>query len=353
MDSERLEKKKKGQNPIGDEPQPTREQREQMEKTFQDTLSLAYKRHYGLDASCPCEKVDGGGVGGCDGVGCDGDDGEMPYLERRHVYSGVETHFDPDAPFFTPEKARVFISNPSFLDNMDTYLTMQLLVMMSDELEKVTAPFSSPLHTTMFVGSLCGNYDALEKVLERFHTISGQKGLVFLGGYMGTDGDSLKILNRLFLEKIILGGKMALLASGEEKARVTPTSNLYENISRCFLPQDRGKVFNWYAEIFDMFPEKLILGDGTLALSEGSCLPDEHYCDTYMDVDIDKVHTVIFSGELSGENGLNNSGSRVMKIPSLPLCSINGEHGSNAQEHGSIALMDGDGVVEIISLSAD
>ena len=190
-------------------------------------------------------------------------------LEARERIE-VEETFVPGKPFFTPEVVRDFLANASFIDKFDTYLTMQLLVGISDILENEDNLIRLPGWSTIFVGDVLGDQETVEKVLERFHEGRDDTGqIVFLGNYVDAGKNSLNVINRLFLEKMAAPERIILLRGKHETLPVNFHHGFREEIEERFLPQHRPKVFNWYNEIFGLLPLAALHGGNTLALHGG------------------------------------------------------------------------------------
>ena len=182
----------------------------------------------------------------------------------------VEDTYIPGKPFFTPEVVKDFLANPSYLDNFDTYLTMQLLISVSDVLEQERNLVEVDNGTTMFVGDIHGDYRALTWVLDRFRSLGPElEHLVFLGDYVDAGKDSLKVVNRLFLEKLADPGRIILLRGNNETLPINYHYGFLDEIKERFLEQHHGKVFHWYNEIFALLPLALLHGGDTLALHGG------------------------------------------------------------------------------------
>ena len=182
----------------------------------------------------------------------------------------VEDTYIPGKPFFTPEVVKDFLANPPYLDNFDTYLTMQLLVSVSDVLERERNLVEVGNGTTMFVGDIHGDYRALTWILDRFRSLGPKiEHLVFLGDYVDAGKDSLKVVNRLYLEKLADPGRIILLRGNNETLPINYHYGFLDEIKETFLEQHHGKVFNWYNEIFALLPLALLHGGGTLALHGG------------------------------------------------------------------------------------
>jgi len=190
-------------------------------------------------------------------------------LEARERIE-VEDTFVPGKPFFTPEVVKDFLANPSFIDRFDTYLTMQLLIGISNILENEDNLVRLPAKSTIFVGDILGDQGTVEKVLERFHNGGDDIGqIVFLGNYVDTGKNSLNVINRLFLEKMAFPDKIILLRGKHETLPVNYHHGFREEIEERFLLQHRSKVFNWYNEIFGLLPLAALQGGDTLALHGG------------------------------------------------------------------------------------
>jgi len=190
------------------------------------------------------------------------------FKAREHIE--VEETFTPGKPFFTPDVIKDFISNPTFLDKFDTFLTMQLLISVSDILEREDNLVEVGDGTAMFVGDIHGDYGALVWVLDRFRSYDPEiQHLVFLGDYVDAGKESLKVVNRLFLEKLADPGRIILLRGNNETLPINYHYGFLDEINETFLEQHRSKVFNWYNEIFALLPLALLHGSGTLALHGG------------------------------------------------------------------------------------
>ena len=189
-------------------------------------------------------------------------------LEARERIE-VEDTFVPGKPFFTPEVVRDYLANPSFIDKFDTYLTMQLLVGISNIMENEDNLIRLPGKSTIFVGGILGDQGTLELILERFHNDSDIEQIVFLGNYVDVGPNSLNVINRLFLEKMACLDRNILLRGKHETLPVNYHHGFREEIEERFLLQHRSKVFNWYNEIFGLLPLAALHGGDTLALQGG------------------------------------------------------------------------------------
>lgn len=178
----------------------------------------------------------------------------------------VEETFIPGKPFFTPAVINDFISNPTFIEKFDSFLTMQLLVAVSDVFEAEDNLIKLEAGPTVFVGDLHGDYQSLEKILSRFRN---EGKIIFLGNFVNYGKDSLKVANRLFLEKLLTPDRLILLRGNHETLPVNFNFGFRDEIIEKFLPQHVDKIFGWYNEIFSLLPLAAIRGNTTLALHGG------------------------------------------------------------------------------------
>ncbi len=187
---------------------------------------------------------------------------------REHIE--VEETFVPGKPFFTPAVINDFISNPTFIDKFDSFLTMQLLIGVSDILEREGNLVEVGGSATIFAGDIHGDYDALVWILDRYRSYGSDiRHLVFLGDYVDAGKDSLKVVNRLFLEKLADPERIILLRGNNETLPINFHYGFLDEIKEKFLEQHHEKVFNWYNEIFALLPLAVLHGGETLALHGG------------------------------------------------------------------------------------
>ena len=179
----------------------------------------------------------------------------------------VEETFVPGKPFFTPEVIDDFILNPTYLDKFDSFLTLQLLIGISDVLEAEDNLVKLDPGPAVFAGDIHGDYQVLEKILARFR--DAETKIVFLGNYVDHGMDSLKVVNRLFLEKLKSPGRIIFLRGNHETLPVNYNFGLLDEIKKRFLPRHVERIFGWYNEIFSLLPLAAIHGGSTLALHGG------------------------------------------------------------------------------------
>ncbi len=189
-------------------------------------------------------------------------------IKARNTIS-VEETFDPETLFFTADKIQGFLSNPEFLDNFDTYLTMHLLIAVSDIFEKENILIRKQFEEMLFVGDIHGNYNCLEKILEDFKARPENTGIIFLGDYVDRGAASIKVLNRLFLEKLIYPERIILLRGNHEDMNINKYYGLYEEIKDRFLYRDVDKVFYWYNEIFGLMPIASLINNEIIGMHGG------------------------------------------------------------------------------------
>ncbi|MDP6155415.1 MAG: metallophosphoesterase [Candidatus Thermoplasmatota archaeon] len=183
---------------------------------------------------------------------------------RQHIE--VEETFTPGKPFFTPDVINDFILNPTYLDKFDSFLTMQLLIAVSDLFESEDNLIKLDSGSAVFVGDIHGDFQVVEKILTRF---TDNEKIVFLGNYVDHGFDSLKVVNRLFLEKLRSSERIILLRGNHETLPVNYNFGFLDEIKDKFLPQHVEKIFNWYNEIFSLLPLAAIHDNSTLAIHGG------------------------------------------------------------------------------------
>ncbi len=181
----------------------------------------------------------------------------------------VEDVHDPEKPFFTPDVVRGFLDEPAHLENFDTYLTMELLVAVSNRLETEDNLVRFGSERTMVVGDIHGNRRALQWALDMFREREDLERAVFLGDYVDRGPDSLYVLNRLFLEKLADPDGIILLRGNHETLPVNYHYGFRDEVNERFLYRHSDKVYRWYNEIFSLMPLAALLGSGAAAMHGG------------------------------------------------------------------------------------
>lgn len=189
-------------------------------------------------------------------------------MEAREMPSVVETHV-PGKFFFTPDVVKGFLDEPRHMENFDTYLTMELLIAVSNVLENENKLIRLSGGRILVVGDIHGNLDALRWVLKRIKDDKTLHHVVFLGDYVDRGEHSLDVINTLFLHKLADPKKIILLRGNNETLPVNYNYGFYDEIKENFLVRDRGKVFAWYNEIFGLLPLAALIDEKMIALHGG------------------------------------------------------------------------------------